>query len=137
MTTPHRLVNPPELAPAVGFAHAVGVAPGRWVELAGQTGHRADMTLPEGLVAQLDQALANIVAALAACGATPEHLVRTTLYVTDVGAYRKQLPELGAVWRRHLGRHYPAAALLGVTELVDPAALIEVVATAVVPDADT
>lgn len=132
--TPHRLVNPPELAPAVGFAHAVDVAPGRWVVLGGETGHRRNGTLPDGLVAQLDQALANVVTALAACDAGPEHLVHTLIYVTDVAAYRAQLPQLGEAWRRHLGRHYPATALLGVTELFDPAAEIEIVATAVVPD---
>lgn len=132
--TPHRIVNPPELLPPSGFSHAVVATPGRLVALGGQTGHAADGSLPAGLVEQLDRALANLVVALQAAGAEPGHLVALQLFVVDVAGWRAALPELGRVWRRHLGRHYPAVALLGVAELFDPAALVEVVATAVVPE---
>jgi enamine deaminase RidA (YjgF/YER057c/UK114 family) len=55
------------------------------------------------------------------------------MYATDVAAYRTSLREVGAAYRRHIGRHYPAMALVGVTELVEPTALIEIIGTAVIP----
>lgn len=136
-TSPHRLVNPPELAPAVGYAHAVVAAPGRTVYLGGQTGTQPDgsmngTTMPE----QFDAALANLVTALAMAGGRPDHLVSVTIYVIDVPAYRAELADLGVVYRKHLGRHYPAIALLGVSRLFDDAALLELVAIAVVPDGE-
>jgi enamine deaminase RidA (YjgF/YER057c/UK114 family) len=133
MSGPHRIVNPDGLLAPVGFSHAVVAAPGRLVHLGGQTGHRADGSLPEGIVAQFDQATRNVVVALDAAGAAPEHLTALHIYVTEMAAYRAVLPELGAAYRRHLGRHYPAIALVGVTTLFDPDALVELVATAVVP----
>lgn len=134
--TPHLLVNPPSVAPAVGFTHAVMPVPGRLVYLGGQTGMLPDGSYVAGaLVEQFDQAAANIATVLEACGARPEHLVQLTVYTTDAGAYRASLKEIGAVYRRHLGRHYPAMALFGVSELFDPEALVELVGIAVIPDA--
>ena len=133
MAGPHRAVNSEELLPPVGFSHAVVAAPGRLVYLGGQTGHHADGSLPSGIVAQFEQAARNLRVALGAAGATPEHLTALQIYVTDMTAYRASLREIGAAYRRHLGRHYPAIALLGVACLFDPAALVELVATAVVP----
>ena len=134
--TPHEVINPGELAPAVGFAHAVASTGGRVVWLGGQTAADADGVVQgTTLVEQLDRACANLVTALGAAGAAPEHLVWLQILVTDVGAYRAALPELGTAWRCHLGRHYPATSLFGVTELFDPAALVELIGIAVVPAA--
>ena len=77
-----------------------------------------------------------ILAALAAAGGAPEHLVSLHIYVTDATAYRAALAELGAAYRRHLGRHYVATALFEVAGLFDPAAKVELVGIAVVPDPD-
>ena len=133
--TPHVVVNPASMAPAVGFAHAVVAAPGRLVVLGGQTAQAPDGSIVGAtLVEQWDRAAANLVAALEAAGARPEHLVSMLVCTTDMAAYRSSLREIGAAYRRHLGRHYPAMALLGVQELFDPAALVELIATAVVPD---
>lgn len=130
---PHRIVNPDGLLPPVGFSHAVVAAPGRVVHLGGQTGHHADGTLPEGIVAQFEQAARNLVVALDAVGAAPGDLTALSIYVTDMAGYRAALRELGPAYQRHLGRHYPAIALLGVASLFDPDALVELVATAVLP----
>ena len=130
---PHRIVNPEGLLPPVGFSHAVVATPGRLVHLGGQTGHRADGSLPAGIVSQFEQAARNIVVALDAVGAAPEHLTALHIYVTDMAGYRAALPQLGTAYQRHLGRHYPAIALFGVAALFDPEALIELVATAVIP----
>jgi enamine deaminase RidA (YjgF/YER057c/UK114 family) len=119
----------------VGFSHAVVPADGRTVYLAGQTGHRADGALAgDTLVEQFDQALANVVGALAGAGGRPEHLVRVHIYVTDADDYRGRLRALGDAWRRHLGAHYPAVALFEVSGLFDPVARVELVGTAVVPE---
>jgi enamine deaminase RidA (YjgF/YER057c/UK114 family) len=134
MPSPHRTVNPDGLLPPVGFSHAVVAAPGRLVQLGGQTGHHADGSLPNGLVAQFDQATRNLRAALTAAGAEPEHLTALQIYVTDMPGYRDSLEEIGSAYRRNLGRHYPAIALLGVACLFDADALVELVATAVAPD---
>ena len=133
--TPHHVLNPPELAPAVGFAHAVVAAPGRTVYLGGQTAAGIDGRIHLAtIVEQFDATLGNIVTALAAAGARPEHLVSLTIYAVDADDYRARLPELGAVYKRYLGRHYPATAFLRVAGLFDPAALVEVVGIAVVPE---
>jgi enamine deaminase RidA (YjgF/YER057c/UK114 family) len=135
--SPHELVNPESLPPPKGFSHAALATRGRTVHLAGQTGHRADGALAgEGLVEQFDQACANVVEALRAAGGEPDHLISLMIYTTDLGAYRQESPAIGEVYRRHLGRHYPAMALIGVSELVDPEAKVELVGVAVVPDGD-
>ena len=133
--TPHRVVNPEGLAPPVGFAHAVVAAPGRTVYLGGQAAQGPDGAIKGATMAeQFDLAAANLVAALAAAGGVPEHLVSLHVYTTEVAAYRAALAELGAAYRRHLGRHYVATALFEVAGLFDPQALVELVGTAVVPD---
>ncbi len=135
MTTPHRLVNPHSLAPPVGFAHAVVAVPGRTVCLGGQTAQGPDGRVRGATVAeQFDVAAANVVEALAAALARPEHVVSLLILVTDIGEYRASLEELGSIYRRHFGRHYPAMALFEVAALLDPAAKVELLAQAVIPD---
>lgn len=130
----HEIITAPELAEPVGYAHAVAAAPGRLVHLGGQTALDADGEIVgEGLLEQLDQAAGNVVAALRAAGGVPEDIVSMQLFVTDVAAYRAQLPALGRVWRRHFGHNYPASGLFGVTRLFDDEAMIELMAVAVVP----
>ena len=132
--SPHRVVNPEGLAPPVGFAHAVVAAPGRTVYLGGQAAQGPDGAIAGATLAeQFDLAAANLVAALAAAGGAPGHLVSLHVYVTDAAAYRAALAELGAAYRRHLGRHFVATALFEVAGLFDPAAKVELVGVAVVP----
>ncbi len=133
--TPHLILNPAWLPPAVGFAHVVVPTSGLLVFLGGQAGHRPDGALAgESLLEQLDQACSNLVEALAAAGGAPEHLVSMQLFVTDAEEYRSSLDDVGEIWRRHFGRHYPAMALLEVKGLMDPQARVELMGVAVVPD---
>jgi enamine deaminase RidA (YjgF/YER057c/UK114 family) len=133
--TPHEIVTPPELAKPVGFAHAVRAAPGCTVYLGGQTAQDADGVIAGAtLPSQFDHAAANLLTALRAAGGEPEHLVSLQVFVTDVAAYRAALGELGILWRERFGRHYPAMGLFGVRELFDPAALVELMGVAVVPE---
>jgi len=135
MTRPNEIVTAPGLAPPVGFAHAVVAGEGRTVHLGGMTAQGPDGEIVGStLVEQFDVAATNVVGALAAAGGRPDDLVSLVIYVTDMGAYRAGLRELGAVYRSHFGRRYPAMALFGVVELFDPAAQIELLGVAVVPD---
>jgi enamine deaminase RidA (YjgF/YER057c/UK114 family) len=130
----HEIVTAPGLAEPVGFAHAVVAAPGRTVYLGGQTAQGRDgVIVGTTLAEQFDVAASNVVAALSAAGSTPDQLVSLIIYTTVVGEYRASLGELGPLWRKHFGRHYPAVALLGVAELFDEAAKIELIGTAVIP----
>ena len=133
--TPHKILNPDELSPPVGFSHAVVPAAGRTVYLGGQTAHGPDGKLTgESLADQFEGAAANVVTALAAAGGRPEHLVSLTIYTTDVHRYRQSTRDLAAAYGRHLGHHYPAVALFEVAGLYDPAAVIELVGIAVIPE---
>ena len=130
----HEIVTAPGLAEPVGYAHAVVASPGRTVYLGGQTAQGTDGAIVGSTMAeQFDVASGNVVAALTAAGGTPDHLVSLIIYTTAVAEYRAALKELGPLWRKHFGRHYPAVALLGMAELFDEAAKIELVGTAVIP----
>lgn len=130
----NEIVTAPGLARPVGYAHAVVGAPGgRTVHLGGQTALDADGSIVGGtLVTQFDLAAANVMTALRAAGGEAEHLVQVLVFVTDVAEYKASLAELGEVWRRHFGKHYPAMGLFGVTALFDEEAKVELVATAVI-----
>ena len=125
------LINSPDLAPAVGFSHAV--VTGNTVYLGGQIASAPDGSVQgETMAEQFDLAAGNLVTALRAAGGRPEDLVSLQVYVTDVAEYRASLPQLGQVWRVHFGRRYPAMGLFGVTELFDPAAKVELMGVAVI-----
>jgi enamine deaminase RidA (YjgF/YER057c/UK114 family) len=125
---PPRAVNPPHLAPPIGFSHGVVSEGGRVLWLAGQNGTDAAgaITAPGDLVAQVDQALANVIEVVREAGGAAGDIVKLHFYVSDVAAYRAERAALGAVWRRHFGRTYPAMMLLGVTGFYDEAALVEI-----------
>jgi enamine deaminase RidA (YjgF/YER057c/UK114 family) len=128
----HEVVTAPELAPPIGYAHAVVAAPGRVVYLGGQTALAPDGTIAGStLVEQFDVAAGNVVAALRAAGCAAEDLVSLQIFVTDVDEYRAALEELAPLWRRHFGRRYPAVGLFGVTRLFDAAAKVELMGVAV------
>jgi enamine deaminase RidA (YjgF/YER057c/UK114 family) len=130
----NEIVTAPELAPPVGYAHAVVSAPGgRVVHLGGQTALGPDGAIRGAtLVEQFDVAARNVIIALGAAGGEPEHIVQMLVFVTDVAEYKASLRELGEVWKRHFGRRYPAMGLFGVTALFDERARVELVATAVI-----
>ena len=127
-------VNPSSLARPSGFSHAV-VASGTTVHLAGQTGMGASGAIVDGgVVAQFEQALGNLLAALAEAGGSPSDLVSMTVYVVDMDDYRAHSREIGHVWKRLVGTDYPAMAGIGVARLWDAEALVEVQGVAVLDD---
>ncbi len=119
-------INPEELGRPSGFSHAVSVTEGRLVFLAGQIGLDRDGEVASGVVAQFEQALANLLTALAASGGQPADLASLTVYVTDLESYQAHAKDIGAAWRRLAGREYPAMAAVGVTRLWHPGALVEI-----------
>ncbi|CAN5315079.1 RidA family protein [soil metagenome] len=127
-------VNPPELAGPSGFSHAVVAEPGRLVFLAGQTAMAADgRIVGADVVEQFEQALGNLLTALRAAGGSPEHLASLTVYIVDLDGYRDRARDIGAVWRRMVGRDFPAMAGIGVARLWDTEAMVEIQGIAVVP----
>ena len=128
----HKILQPPGWPRPKGYANGV-LARGEMVFVGGMIGTDNTDRLAEGFIAQMKQALANIVAVLAEGGAAPEHIVRLTWYVRDVEEYLGDLPALGAAYREVLGRHFPAMAVVEVTRLVNPLARVEIEATAVLP----
>jgi enamine deaminase RidA (YjgF/YER057c/UK114 family) len=128
-------VNPPELGRPSGFSHAV-VGRGRTVFLAGQTAlDESGVIVGDTVVDQFDKALTSLLTALRAAGGGPEHLASLTIYIVDMEDYKARSREIGAVWKRLIGRHYPAMAGIGVSRLWDVEALVEVQGFAVLPEA--
>jgi enamine deaminase RidA (YjgF/YER057c/UK114 family) len=129
-TDPMSLI-PAGWKPGSGYAHGV-VASGPMIFVGGQIGWNKDHVFEsDDFVAQVRQALQNIVAVLAEGGARPEHLVRLTWFVTDKREYLARLKEVGEVYRGVIGRHYPAMTMVEVAKLVEDSAKVEIEATAV------
>jgi enamine deaminase RidA (YjgF/YER057c/UK114 family) len=132
IASPHEIRNPETLPPAQGFSHAVIAQAGRTVYLAGQTAQRTDGTIVGASIAeQFDVAAGNVAKALEAAGAHPQDLVSMQIFVTDITEYQRLGKEVGEAYRRHFGRHYPAMAVLEVSRLWDPKAVVELMCIAV------
>jgi enamine deaminase RidA (YjgF/YER057c/UK114 family) len=120
-------INPDGLPAPSGFSHAVRASGTVRVYLAGQTALDSDgRIVGSTVVEQFEQALGNLLTALRAAGGGPSDLASLTIYVVDLEEYRAHGAEIGAVWRRLVGRHYPAMAAVGVARLWDPDAQVEV-----------
>jgi enamine deaminase RidA (YjgF/YER057c/UK114 family) len=129
----HKVLLPEGWPPPRGYANGM-MARGQVLVTGGVVGWNAVGVFPAGFLPQVRQTLENIRAILRAGDAGPEHLVRLTWYVTDMAAYRASLSELGPLYRAVLGKNFPAMALVQVVSLVEPAAMVEIEATAVIPD---
>jgi enamine deaminase RidA (YjgF/YER057c/UK114 family) len=115
-----------------GYSNGMA-AEGRQVFVAGQVGWDEQQQFPETLAEQVRQTLKNIVAVLNEAGASPEHIVRLTWYVTSRDEYYAELAQIGAVYREIMGRHFPTMAVVQVVALMEAKAKVEIEATAVVP----
>ena len=127
----HIVVNPSEWAQPKGYSNGI-MATGRTLHIGGQIGWNQSQEFESAdFVDQFEQTLLNTLAVLTEAGGEPSDIVRMTIFVTDMDAYRSNLRALGGVWKRLMGRWYPAMALVGVTALVEKDALIEIETTAV------
>lgn len=129
-----KILEPPGWTPPRGYANGIA-ARGTLVFVAGQVGWNAQQVFDsEQIAPQFEQALKNIIAILAEDGARPEHICRLTAYCCDKPAYLAARPELGRIWRKLMGRHYPVMTMIFVSDLLDAPGKIELEATAVIPE---
>ncbi len=129
------LINPQTLPQPRGYNHAVRAWPcGRMLFLSGQIGWTAnEVFVSKEILGQFSQALANLQIAVKAGGGRMDDIVQMRIYVTDMAAYRRQLKEMGSVWREFFGGYYPAITLVEVKGLFDEKAKVEIEAMAVLP----
>jgi enamine deaminase RidA (YjgF/YER057c/UK114 family) len=124
-------------ASPIGYANGIVVPAGRLVFIAGQVGWDEQQRFhSEELRPQFEQALKNVLAVLVLAGGAPNHICRMTAYCIDRPAYLAERAQLGAIWKRLMGSHYPAMSMIFVADLLDHPAKIELEATAVIPVAD-
>ena len=129
-----KFLQPPNWPRPKGYSNGVA-ARGNLVFLSGIVGWNAQGQFADGdFVAQVRQALLNIVEILKQAQARPEHIARMTWYVLDKNEYLSAAKEMGVVYREIIGRHYPAMTVVEVSGLVEAGARVEIEVTAVVPD---
>ena len=127
-------LHPKGWAAPIGYANGIAAKPGRIVFVAGQVGWDEKQKFRSTkIVPQFEQALKNVLAVLAEAGGRPEHICRMTAYCCDKRGYLAGRRDLGRIWKRHMGRHYPAMSMIFVADLLDSPGKIELEATAVVP----
>lgn len=129
------VLHPRGWAAPVGYSNGIVATPGRIVFIAGQVGwDERQKFRTEEIVPQFEQALKNILTVLAEAGGRPEHICRITGFCCDKHGYLAGRRELGKIWKRHMGHHYPAMSMIFVADLLDSPGKIELEATAVVPE---
>jgi len=127
------VLHPHGWKPPIGYSNGIAVGAGRIVFIAGQVGWDSEQVFRSAeLVPQFEQALKNVLAVLAEAGGAAEHICRITAFCVDKQAYLTARPELGRIWRRLMGRHFPAMSMIFVSDLLDNPGKIELEATAVI-----
>jgi enamine deaminase RidA (YjgF/YER057c/UK114 family) len=129
------IVNPASLGAPRGYSNGIlAPAGGRLLFVAGQVAWgEGQRIVSDDFARQFGQALDNVVTVVRAAGGTAEDVVRFTVYVTDKREYIAAAKEVGAEYRRVMGKHFPAMALVEVSGLVEPGAKVEIEGTAVLP----
>ena len=128
------ILQPPGWPRPKGYSNGMS-ATGRTIYTAGMIGwDEKEMMVSHRLDLQFGQALKNVVAVLAEGGAKPEHIVRLTIYITDRAQYLRLRDDLAPIWKSIMGAHFPAMAMVEVKALVESSALVEIEATAVIPE---
>jgi enamine deaminase RidA (YjgF/YER057c/UK114 family) len=129
----HELFDPEGLPEASGFSYGALAAEGRLLHIAGLTGHHGDGSIGVELVDQFATACSSVAKVIEEAGGSPTDLVSMTIFTSDLAAYRANLSRLGEAYRGVFGKHYPPMALIGIGELFDPRATVELSCVAVVP----
>lgn len=129
------LINPHALGTPSGYSNGVLTeANGRLLFVAGQIAwDEKQRIVSEDFVAQFDKALENVVSVVAAAGGESSRIARLLIYVTNKAEYLERTKEVGECYRKHMGKHYPAMALVQVAGLLDDAAKVEIEGIAVLP----
>ncbi len=129
-----QILHPDGWAAPSGYANGIKVAMGEMIFIAGQVGWNARQQFESpDLLPQFEQALKNVLAVLEAGGGQPQHICRMTAYCCDKPQYLRVRKQLGPIWRKYMGAHFPAMSMIFVVDLLDHPGLIELEATAVLP----
>jgi len=127
-------LQPKEWPRPKGYANGIA-ARGRMIFVSGQVGWDGQgQFVSDVLCDQVKQALRNIVRVLEEAEADPSHVVRLTWFVLSRDAYLREVREIGAAYREVMGKHFPAMSVVEVRGLVEQRALVEIEATAMLPD---
>ncbi len=137
-----RVINPEEIGAPKGFSHGIlAPASGRILFVAGQNASRGEGGVEPAIradfVRQFAVAIDRVLAVVREAGGGPQDIGRMTIYTTDMLVYLSSRAALGAAYRNAMGSHYPAMALVEVSDLVDKGAILEIEATAVIPERTT
>lgn len=126
-------IQPEGWAVPKGYANGILTDDGL-LFVGGQIGWNAEQVFESrDFVGQMEQALRNILAVVEAAGGRAEDITRLTWYVIDKKEYMARQREVGAAYRRVLGKHFPAMTMVVVSALVEDEALVEIEATAKLP----
>lgn len=134
MNNTHETILPDGWAKPIGYANGILAKQGRTLYMAGQVGWDAQQKFHSDKIApQFEQALKNILEIVEKAGGKPEHICRMTCFCKDKPQYMEARRELGGVWKKLMGNHYPAMSMIFVSDLLDHPGVIEIEATAVIP----
>ena len=130
----HKKINPQGWKPARGYANAI-LSEGLTLNIAGQIGWNENQEfISKDFLGQMEQTLKNISAIVNEAEGKITDLTRLTWYVTDKAEYVSNQKKVGEVYRKILGNHFPAMTMVVVSALVEDEALIEIEATAIIPN---
>lgn len=131
----HSIILPEGWPQPKGYSNGILAEKGRVLFLAGQVGWSPEEKFAsEKLVPQFEQALKNIVAIVERAGGKKEDICKMTCFCKDRDQYLASRGELGAIWKAIMGKHYPCMSMIFVVDLLDHPAVIEIEATAVIPE---
>jgi enamine deaminase RidA (YjgF/YER057c/UK114 family) len=127
------IFNPEELGKPRGYNNGMLARGGAMLFIAGQIGwNRAQQLVSDKFSEQFEQALANLLSVVRAAGGGPENIGKLTIYVVDKEEYIAEIKAVGEAYRRLLGRHFPAMALVEVKSLLESRAKVEIEGIAVI-----
>ncbi len=128
-------IQPDGWKAATGYSNGILARPGKILFIAGQVGWDENHVFhSRELVPQFEQALKNTLAILAKAGGGPEHICRMTCFCTDKKKYIESRSELGVVWKRLIGKNFPAMSMIFVADLLASQSLIEIETTAIITE---
>lgn len=132
----HQAILPEGWLRAPGWSHAVAVQAGEvtLLKIAGQIGWdmQTQQLVSDDLAAQYERAILNICTLVQSAGGTPQDITELFIYTTCMDEYNERIREMGAAYRTHIGKHFPAITLLGVNKLFQDSVKIEIAASAAI-----